>query len=81
MAIISQTHIGQSLFFFEIATFESYIASYCLKSVKNVENVNNDDDDDDDDDDNDNGDDQANCEWDGVMTRSDFLAAGIDILK
>jgi len=24
---------------------------------------------------------QANCEWDGVMTRSDFLAAGIDILK
>ena len=66
--------------FFEIATFESYIASYCLNSVKNVKNVNNDDDDDDDDD-NDNGDDQANCEWDGVMTRSDFLAAGIDILK
>jgi len=24
---------------------------------------------------------KANCEWDGVMTRSDFLAAGIDILK
>ena len=24
---------------------------------------------------------QANCEWDGVMTRGDFLAAGIDILK
>ena len=26
-------------------------------------------------------DNQANCEWDGMMTRSDFLAAGIDILK
>ena len=24
---------------------------------------------------------QANCEWDGTMTRTDFIGVGIDIVK